>query len=174
MAQRLVAKSGTRGAQVDLVVADDPTYREAGELIVAMLNRLGYRATLRPRADFYDATGNPDNEWHAGLGGWGADYPATSTYVAYLASCDGHLNTYNAAFYCDARIEQEIAAALELQARDPDGAGHAWAGVDQKVVDAAAIIPYGQSVQRYVVNPRVGHIVVHPITGPLIAQMWVK
>jgi peptide/nickel transport system substrate-binding protein len=173
-AQNLVARSGTRGARVELVVADDPTFRAAGRTVVAMLKRLGYRARIRPRADFYDATGNPDNQWNAGLSGWGADYPATSTYVAYLASCDKRLDTYNAAFYCDAQIDQDIAAALDLQASNPDGAGHAWARIDRKVVDAAAIIPYGQSVQRYVVNPRVGHTLIDPITGPLLAQMWVK
>ena len=61
-----------------------------------------------------------------------------------------------------------------LQAGTPDVAGHAWAAIDRKVVDAAAIIPYGQGVQRYVVNPRVGHTIIHPITGPLLAQMWVE
>jgi peptide/nickel transport system substrate-binding protein len=173
-AQRLVTRSGTRGAEVKLVVVEDPAFVAAGQRIVATLNGLGYQAALRVRPDFYDATSDPSSDWNAGLSGLGADYPATSAYLAYLASCDRHLNTYNAAFYCNAQIDKDIAAALQLQARDPNTAGSAWAAVDRAVVDAAAIIPYGQSVQRYFANPRVGHTLIHPITGPLLAQMWVQ
>ena len=173
-ARRLVTGSGTSGAEIQLVVVDDPTYVAAGRGIVAMLDGLGYRATLQVRQDFYDATGDPSRNWNAGLSGLGADYPATSTYVAHLASCDRHLNTYNAAFYCNAQIDEDIAAALQLQTKGSDGAGRAWAALDREVVDAAAIIPYGQSVQRYYANPRVGHTLIHPITGPLLAQMWVQ
>ena len=50
----------------------------------------------------------------------------------------------------------------------------AWAAIDRRLVDAAATIPYGNSVNHYFVGGRVGNTVMHPISGPLIAQMWVQ
>jgi hypothetical protein len=42
------------------------------------------------------------------------------------------------------------------------------------VVDAAAIIPFSNNLRQDFVNRRVGNTLVHPVTGPLIAQMWVQ
>ena len=42
------------------------------------------------------------------------------------------------------------------------------------MVDAAAIIPFGNNLRHDFVSRRVGNTLVHPITGPLIAQMWVQ
>lgn len=39
---------------------------------------------------------------------------------------------------------------------------------------AAAIIPFGNNLRQDLVNPRVGNTLVHSMTGPLIAQMWVQ
>jgi peptide/nickel transport system substrate-binding protein len=87
-AQDLVKKSGTRGAKVVLAVYADPfgAFRETGNRVVAMLDRLGYRASLRVLTDFDDLL------WvkapNARLANWAADYPAASNYVASLGSCD--------------------------------------------------------------------------------------
>lgn len=36
-----------------------------------------------------------------------------------------------------------------------------------------AYIPFGNDVWYHFVSRRVGNTLVHPVTGPLIAQMWV-
>ena len=173
-ARRLVAKSGTRGADVNLIVFGQKEYIAAGTRIVAMLDKLGYRARLDVRGEFWALTADPTNGWNAGLSGWEADYPTASTFIAGLGSCNPDLDPYNAAFYCDPDIETKIAAALHKQANDPAGAGDAWTAIDRQLVDAAAIIPYGNTESHYFTSDRVGHLLIHPMHGPLIAQMWVR
>jgi hypothetical protein len=56
----------------------------------------------------------------------------------------------------------------------PGGASEAWAANDRQVVDAAALIPYSNNGRRDFVSRRVGNVLVHPATGPLIAQLWVQ
>jgi len=41
------------------------------------------------------------------------------------------------------------------------------------VVDAAAIIPVSNDLRQDFVSRRAGNILIHPVIGPLIAQMWV-
>jgi peptide/nickel transport system substrate-binding protein len=173
-ARGLVARSGTRGAEVRLVVFSQEVFMAAGARIVAMLGKLGYRASLDVRPDFYAATSDPSSNWNAGLAGWSADYPTASSFVALLGSCNPDLEPYNAAFYCDPDIERKIAAALNKQANDPAGAGDAWTPIDRQLVDAAAIIPYSNMESHYFTSGRVGHLLIHPMHGPLIAQMWVR
>lgn len=174
-AKALVRKSGTLGAKVVVNAHDDPALRAAGRRIVALLDRLGYRATLRLRPDYY--AGDPSQDtWNAGLAFWAADYLAASNILPALGSCDPALDDlgYNPGRYCDAAIESQIAAASHQQTTDPGVASKAWATIDHQLVDAAATIPYGNSVNHYFVSDRVGNTSLHPIVGPLIAQMWVQ
>jgi len=97
-AQDLVKKSGTRGAEVVLVVDDaDPAPQTAGRLVVKVLRALGYRASLRvyPLTDWFDVISRPSNNYNALVLGWVADYPAPSNYLVNLASCDPELHPYN-------------------------------------------------------------------------------
>jgi peptide/nickel transport system substrate-binding protein len=173
-AQALVKRSGTLGAKVVVTVYDTPTFLAAGARLKDLLDRLGYRASLRvyPLDQFYGAIENPAN-WNAGVGGWGADFPSASNFLAKLASCDPALEPYNLTGYCSPEIDKQIAAALEQQATDPARASDAWTSIDRAVVDAAAYIPFGNDVRYDFVSRRVGNTLVHPVTGPLIAQMWV-
>jgi peptide/nickel transport system substrate-binding protein len=123
---------------------------------------------------WFGFTDNPSNDWNAGLQSWSADFPAASNYLADLASCDPDLEPYNLSSYCDQEIDNAIAAALEQQVADPARASDAWAAIDRAVVDAAAYIPYGNNLRQDFVSRRVANTLVHPVTGPLIAQMWVQ
>ena len=141
-----------------------------------MLNRLGYRASLHV-APMFSVTGNPDADWNASIQGWVVDYPAASQFLVSLASCDPDLGPGtppNPTQYCDPGLDKQMAAALAQQLTDPAKASHMWARIDREVVDAAAIIPFGTNLRQDLVSPRVGNTLVHPITGPLIAQMWVR
>jgi len=174
-AKALVRKSGTLGAEVVVNAHNDPALRAAGKRIVALLDRLGYRATLRLRQDYYAESPSQD-DWNAGLAFWAADYPAASSILPPLGSCDPDLGDlgYNPGRYCSAEIEKQISAANAKQATDPGGVNDAWAAIDHRLVDAAATIPYSNSVNHYFVGGHVGNTAMHPITGPLIAQMWVQ
>jgi hypothetical protein len=36
------------------------------------------------------------------------------------------------------------------------------------------VIPFGVNLRQDFVSRRVGNTLVHPVTGPLLAQMWVQ
>ena len=174
-AKALVRKSGTLGTEVVVNAHDDPALSAAGERIVDLLRRLGYRARLNLRPDYY--AGDPgQNDWNAGLSSLAADSPTASNILPALGSCDpdrGNLG-YNPGRYCNTAIQRQLAAANQQDSLVASAASHNWATIDRSLVDAAATIPYGNSVHRYFVGDRVGNTLVHPMTGPLIAQMWVK
>jgi peptide/nickel transport system substrate-binding protein len=144
------------------------------------MNDLGYHATLQirgsPSTTYVPMERDPRRDsWNAGLtDGWTADYPAASNYLATLASCEPDQQTTQLSHYCDPRLDQQIADATVQQLTDPGRANNAWAATDRKVVDAAAIIPIGVSLRHDLVSRRVGNLLLHPINGPLIAQIWVQ
>jgi ABC-type oligopeptide transport system substrate-binding subunit len=148
----------------------------AGKRVVAMLKRLGYRASLRVFSldTYFGIIGDPKADWNASIQGWVVDYPAASQFLVSLASCNPDLDPTNYSQYCDPGLDEQMAAALAQQLTDPAKANRMWARIDRAVVDAAAIIPFGTNVRQDLVAPRVGHVLVHPFTGPLIAQMWVQ
>ena len=102
--------------------------------------------------------------------GWGADYPAASPYLAPIGACDGCLNLSR---YCDKEVDKQIKAALVQQVTDPGSANEAWSRIDRELVDAAGVL-FGIGLRQDFASPRVGNTLAHPITGPLIAQMWVQ
>jgi peptide/nickel transport system substrate-binding protein len=162
-------RSGTRGAKVVVAVLA-PFQTAVGKELVATLNRLGYHATLSLRTDYRTQFVHVI----AGVNGWGADYPATSDYLGPIASCHHDVGIFNVSHFCDQEITAQIDAALAQQVTDPGAASDAWTRIDREVVDAAAVIPYANNVRDDFVSRRVGNVLVHPITGPLIALMWVQ
>jgi peptide/nickel transport system substrate-binding protein len=171
-AQKLVRKSGTHGAKVVVSVLT-PFQAALGRDIVAILKRLDYHATLDLRSDYRTLFGL-HNDVIVGVTGWGADYPATSNYLGAIASCDPQVGFFNLSHYCNKEIDAQIKAALAQQVLDPGGASGAWTHIDREVVDAAAVIPFGNDVGQDFVSRRVGNLLVHPLRGPLIDQMWVQ
>ena len=166
----LVRTSGTKGAKVTVIVGPDRPFRESGRLIVELLDRLGYRASLRPGG--FDVVVDPKENWNVGISGWISEYPSAATFLVPLASCGEE--SFNPSAYCAPEIGDKITAALAQQVTEPGRASKAWAEIDRAVVDAAAVIPYSNNVRHDLVSGRVGNLLVHPVTGPLIAQMWIQ
>lgn len=174
-AKALVRSSGTLGAEVVVNAHDDPALRAAGRRVVALLDRLGYHATLRLRLDYY-AEDQYQDQWNAGLAFWSAEYLNASAILPALGSCIPDLADlgYNPGRYCNADVDRQIASAIGGQIAHPAKARAAWASIDRKLVDAAATIPYSHGVSHYFLSDRTGNAVIHPVTGPLVAQMWVR
>jgi peptide/nickel transport system substrate-binding protein len=177
-AQALVRKSGTLGAKVVLISYDDKTnFKPLVEQTRAALTSLGYRVSMR-WLQFPDYPPLPAEkqhyDWNIGLMGWSADYPAASNYLAAIGACDRNVGFFNLSRFCDPKIETQVQAALAQQATDPGAATAAWTHIDRMMVDAAAVIPFGTNVESDFVSSRVGNVLIRPMTGPLIDQMWVQ
>ncbi len=172
-ARDLAAHSGTAHRTVRVVISDalaadvGPKATE----VVRVLKTLGYKASVRRVADDqYFTTVFDPKAFEATIIGWGADYPAASNFFVALATCKP--DAFNISGFCE--LEGEISTALDLQVDDPGAASDAWAALDRKMVDAAAIIPLFNSQRLDFVSHRVGQVFVSPQYGPLTAAMWVQ
>ena len=169
-ADELLESSGTRGGRVVVVAWPDQAFQDVGKEVAELLRRLGYRASMVTDNEF-DIASDPRNDWNIGAIGLSADYPTPSTFLTPIASC-GSAN--NLTGLCDPQLDEHMERATEQQVTDPAAAADAWAAIDRAVVDAAAIIPFGNNERHEVVSSRVDNILVHPLSGALVSQLWVQ
>ncbi len=174
-ARRLVRVSGTSGDRVTLLAAEDD--RELGRYLAQVLDDLGYRShlTVVPEDQRYDAAYRLGATTGIVFYGWGADFPASSGYLADTIGCaDQHPTTTNTGGFCDPRLEGLIQQALTLQATQPAESARLWQQVDHAGVDLAATLPLGILVEDVVTSERVGNYQHQPAYGVLFDQLWVR
>jgi peptide/nickel transport system substrate-binding protein len=109
--------------------------------------------------------------------GWGADYPAPSTFFDDLFTCRsiGHDNNNpsNRSLYCNRAVDGRIAAAEAAESSDPTQARMLWSKVDKLVVDDAPIVPTFNGQDTTLVSSRVGNYENTPLDLPPLDQIWV-
>jgi peptide/nickel transport system substrate-binding protein len=171
-ARRLVAASGRAGARI--VVWMPPFRRAVGRYFTAVLNRLGFRATLRvPPGEGFGAETDDVLRAHASPQGWAADYLAPSTFLETNFACANAAERggLNFSRLCDATLERRIDRALALS---PAYATAAWAAAEHRLTDLAAAVPMTQRRAAVLVSRRVGNVQHHPQLFTLLDQMWVR
>jgi peptide/nickel transport system substrate-binding protein len=173
-AQRLIARSHTRGMRVK-VIGGPRVMNLQGRLIVALLRRLGYRATLRvlpTNVDYFDYVGDSRNRAQIGPVGWVPDYPAASSMLNLLR-CSTPAERGNYSQFCDRRTDELIRRAERLPADDA-AADALWAAVDRRVTDQAAVIPLISPKSMTFVSRRVGNFQDSQQWDVLYEQLWVR
>jgi YVTN family beta-propeller protein len=178
-AQQLVTESGTTNMPVTVWISDDPpTYKAAGSYLVGLLNDLGYRARLHTVSwdQYHDAIYNPRLNIQVGIWGWGADYPAPSTFFDPMLSCQSadQPGTQNMARFCHPQVDALASQALAAQATDPAAARRLWAQADHIVTDQAPYVPVDNKSLAGFVSSRLGNFQMSPVYGLLVDQMWVR
>jgi len=178
-ARRLVAASGTRRMRV--VVRTLPVFTRAARPTVALLQRLGYRATLKVIPDgyaYFRQISDSRIRAQAGIIRWTADYPAPSNFLAQQLSCAafhaGTINNDNTAEFCDPAIDAQMRAATRMQPINVQLANRRWADVDRALVDAAPWLPLYNAKSVELMSRRVGGFRFNPILGTLLDQLWVR
>jgi peptide/nickel transport system substrate-binding protein len=178
-ARRLVAASGTAGMRITLRTL--PVLRDPARPVVALLDHLGYRASLKvisgARTFFHEIS---DSRVHAqaGMLQWYADYPTPSNFLELL-SCDAFaaadpINNQNFAEFCDAEIDEQMRAAAATEPPNTQLANRRWARVDRAIVAAAPWVPLYNANSVELVSRRVGGFRFNPVYGPLLDQLWVR
>ena len=172
-AQRLVRRSGTAGMRVVFEYTStfwDPEGRFLGKYVVNLLDKLGYRGSVRsvPVSDFY----SPANEFQMALDAWGEDYPAASNFISNRFTCGASLNP--SAALCDPEIDAMIDRAFRVQADDPAASGPLWAAIDRAIVDQAPYLWLVNPIQVEFVSDRVGNYQWSLQWGSLLNQLWVQ
>jgi peptide/nickel transport system substrate-binding protein len=180
-ARSLVAASGTRGMRVTVLVepsdAANPTAK-LGPYMVSVLDRLGYRASLRVTTRLYPIMNNSRSRTQLGWFSWYSDYPAPSDFFAILLTCGSFIvnsaaNTNDAEF-CNQKIDREVSRARALQTVNPGAANEAWRRIDQQVTAQAPWLPLYNPRVDIATSPRVGNYQYHPFFVVLPDQLWVR
>ena len=171
-ARRLVAASGTRGMKVTIWTYPG-FWEQAAEEAVRALEKLGYRASIW-RAESNDAywAKTEDEKTRgvqAGMAGW-FGLPRAPTFLLSGFKCKPR----SLSFFCDGRVEAEIARALKLETTDQDAAQALWTKIERDVVDLAPEVPLFTPTHVNIVSKRVGNYQYNPEWGILFDQLWVR
>jgi peptide/nickel transport system substrate-binding protein len=178
-ANRLIARSHTRGMHVD-VWAPDPEMAKQARFMVRLLDRLGYRASLRllPFTRYWRYVSDSRHRAQIGTIWWGSDYPAARDFLQLLFSCRSFMpddpHNVNWSEFCDPGADRLMQRAARLQATDDAAANALWARVERRIVDRAAAVPLENPKLVDVVSRRVGNYQFNPQWGVLLDQLWVR
>jgi YVTN family beta-propeller protein len=171
-ARRLVAASGTRGMSV--AVWTSPGFWEpVAEGAVRALKELGYRASIKRAEDFdaYVAKANDKKTRgvQAGVMGQYGVSRAPSSLLTLL-----RCSYPNLSFFCDRRVDAQMARALELDATDPNATVALWASIERDLVDRSPWVPVFTPTHASMVSKRVGNYEYNPDWRLLFDQLWVR
>jgi peptide/nickel transport system substrate-binding protein len=119
---------------------------------------------------------NPRLKIQVSIGvGWGADYPAPSTFFGPLLSCQSaEPGTNNFARFCDPHVDALASQAQAAQLTDPAEARRLWAQADRVVTDQAPYVSVLNAGTAGFVSSRVGNYQESQVYGLLVDQMWVR
>jgi peptide/nickel transport system substrate-binding protein len=169
-ARQLVKRSGTAGTPVTVWnFLGNPV----GSYLAGLLNRLGYRATVRAVSitQLFTVIADPHNKVQAGLVSWGADFPTASDYFFPVLTCH---SGFNAGQYCNPQIDTLANRAQAEQLTDPAAARTLWAQIDHTVTSQAPWVPIFNQAPTVFVSSRAGNYQASPYYGPLLDQIWVR
>jgi peptide/nickel transport system substrate-binding protein len=179
-ARRLVAASGTRGMKVTLWTWHG-NIDSAARVAASALQRLGYRTRLRwvdTIDDYFPKVLDARTRAQAGMFGWIGVAGSPPSYVLKLSLTCGSIRPMpqnnNPSFFCDRRIDAQIARALAVQAVDPEAAASRWQEVERRLVDRAPWVPLFTPERVDVVSKRVRNFQYNPAWGLLLDQLWVQ
>jgi ABC-type transport system substrate-binding protein len=157
--------------------AANPT-AAVGAYLVSLLNRLGYRASLRVTNNLFPTMNDSRSRTQIGWFPWYSDYPAPSDFFAILLTCRSFVANspanINDAEFCNHKVDGEVTHARALQSVAPGAANEAWRRIDQRVTDQAPWLPLYNPRVDIATSPRVGNYQYHPFFLVLPDELWVR
>jgi ABC-type transport system substrate-binding protein len=180
-AQRLVDGSGTRGMKVTILLqapnVTNPTTRIGGYLL-AVLDRLGYRARLRVTGQLYPTFDDSASRTQIGWFTWYQDYPTPSDFISLLLSCRAFVprsaGSLNDAEFCDPKTDAAASRAGALQVSAAGTANEDWGLIDRRITDQAPWLPMYNPRLDIATSSRLGNFQYHPFYSLLLDQLWVR
>jgi len=170
-ALRLVAASGTRGAQVTVWVstADGPRATAVVLYTVKVLRRLGYRARAHfvSPSFFQNASPTMFRKIQMTLPGWLDPTPYGFFGIWFLCSAQS-----NHHWFCDRGLDAAIQQAHTAETTDTRAASALWTKIDHELVDRAAWVPLVNPHAIDFISARVHNYEAHPALGLLADQVW--
>lgn len=179
-AQQLVNSSGTKGEAVTIVNPSIPLGRATGLYFESLLNRLGYKASLKLLAPAVQDPYAKDSRHRVqiSLSVWYQDYQAASDFLNVLTGCGSFQpnsgSQPNISEFCNRRIQNLMNRALAREATNRSAANVLWSRVDTQVTNQAPVVVMFNPAVVNFVSKRIGHFLYNPQWGLLMDQAWVK
>jgi peptide/nickel transport system substrate-binding protein len=179
-AKALVAKSGTAGQSIGVVVQNDSVNEGIGLYMVSLLNQLGYKATLKPLSDNiqYNYIQNTSNHVQLSLTQWYQDYPAASDFLQVLLSCasfhPGSDSSINIAGYCNKNLDAQMSSADTQGLTDPKAANAEWGSIDKAYMAESPLVPLFTPKLVDFTSSRVKNYEFSAQYYMLVDQVWLK
>ncbi|HUL86327.1 MAG TPA: ABC transporter substrate-binding protein, partial [Actinomycetota bacterium] len=182
-ARRLLRGAPRPFAEVPVLVStlNGVDFASLGRYVVSVLHRLGIPARLHVQTVAgYFPNFVPKDRQYLAIGYWTADYPSASDFLP-LVSCASITpgaapNTTNWSNFCDKRIDAAAQRALADEAAGGPAADATaqWTRMNALISADAPVIPLVVPNEVDLVSSRVGNVVVHPLIGLLLSQLWVR
>jgi YVTN family beta-propeller protein len=171
-AERLVARSGTKGMRVTAWVPK-PEWVRHGRALVNVLRTLGYKASLRtlPFNKYWGYVQDPRHHAQIGPQFWAADFPGASDFLWLLFSCRMPAQS-NMSHFCDPASDRLMHRALATT--DRPAADRLWAQAERRIMHQAAAVPIVNPGTIDVLSARVGNYQYQGVGPVLIDQLWVR
>jgi ABC-type transport system substrate-binding protein/DNA-binding SARP family transcriptional activator len=173
--QRLRAQIAESGHAGERVVVRAPSGQPVGRYFTALLDDLGFRASLRvvSSEDYFDRVLNLRSRAQIGFEGWSADYLSPSSMLVPNFTCatEAERAAENASHSCDRRLAALVDRALGARGA---AATSRWAAADRYVVDHAYAVPLTNHRAAVLVSKRVGNVQNHLQWFTLLDQLWVR
>jgi peptide/nickel transport system substrate-binding protein len=181
-AQQLVDQSGTKGQKVVLISTPDETSKSINLYFVSLLNKLGYKASIKTLNSSvqYSYVQDSANKAQLSFSYWYPDFTSASNFMTTVVGCDGFrphsTSSPNLSEFCDPAIQKKTEQALKLAQTDQDGANKLWAEVDKDTTDQAPLVTLFIANRLDFVSKRLGNFQFNvSVTGNfMIDQAWVQ
>ena len=187
-ALRLVARSGTRGAQIRVVLPSDrPFGRPLGSYLAHLLASLGWHPTVsfRPKdnqspAGLFGYNGDSRHRVQLAWGDWAADVPLASAFIEPLLSCRSFVpsastGNRNLAEFCDPALDRLMTRAQQLEADHLGAANQLWQQIERRIINESPVVGLGTELAVNYTSRRLGNWQYWPaIQAGVEDQWWVR
>ena len=149
-AKQLVQQSGTAGQKVTVyTISDVAVDLSTGEYLQSQLNKIGWKATLKPLAgaNYFTVVGNQATKAQIGFTDWFEDYPYPSDWFNILQNGE-HITQIHNNNYGNVNVKSINSQIDHLDSLPPSqalsaSANVAWAKIDHDLMVAnASTVPY--------------------------------
>jgi peptide/nickel transport system substrate-binding protein len=167
-AKSLIEASGTSGQPV--VVWAFADYVTEARYVIALLNRLGYKASLHyvPNAATYFADLARAPAVQAGMFGWFGDVLAVDALS--VNGCDFDPSPTH---FCDHAVDAQLTRLANEESANPAGSAHLAEALDREITDNAPWVPLFTPTYVDLTATRVGNYQAQGGQA-LLDQLWVR
>jgi peptide/nickel transport system substrate-binding protein len=178
-AKAMIAAAGLAGTAVTVWSETRSPRQEYMAYFTDLLNKLGFKATLKVIADsvYFQTIGNQSLNAQTGFADWSQDFPNPSDFYLLLSK-SGIQATNNENFgnVSDPQIESQLAKLLPVPAGQLSGIESGWKTLDKYVADQSYVAAYGYDTAPKFTSNRIDfkNAIFSPVSYMVFSTMSLK